>query len=591
MKRLSKALQAMAIACCLIIYATVGAAAAANEASTAGVANAAITADAANVAAADEIVLQIVHMNDVNAYVDAAGDTLGYATIAAFIDKIKERSPYTLVLDSGDTLYGRPIATLTEGDAIVAIMNAIGFTAMTPGNHDFGFGYERLGALAEAAAFPILSANVYREDGQRLLQPYVIEDVAGFKVAIFGLTTPDTTFATLPENVRGLVFRDPIAEAQEQVAALREQADLIIALTHLGDKPTEPEAATSRRLAEAVPGIDVIVDAHDGEPLPEGRLVGNTLIVRSAANGTRIGLVELTLDRDGRILRRAATLLGRGQLAEQGVEPDPQIAALIADRNESLAPLLAETIGTATETLDGELTRIRTSETNLGNFVTDVMRARAGADVAFINSGGLRASIPAGAITVGDVLATAPFRNVIQTLSVPGSVIEAALEHGVRELPRPDGRFLQVSGLTYEIDTSAPAGQRVRNVRIGSRPLDPAATYTLAVNDFLATGGDNFAMLAEYPVVAEFGLLDEALIAAIREQGVVAPRVEGRITFAAASAETEEQPAPRAVYIVKRGDTLWAIARRYGTTWPVLQRVNNIKNADLIFPGQQIVIP
>lgn len=177
--------------------------------------------------------LTIVHTNDTHSRVKE-GDGIGFAKISTIIKDIKSENPNTLVLDAGDTLHGQTFATLTRGESIIRIMNEIGYDAMTPGNHDFNYGYERLLELNELADFPILTANITKEDGGSLLDAYVIIEIAGLRVGIFGLSTPETSYKTHPNNVKGLTFEDPVEAAKEIIEALDDETDIIIALAHLG---------------------------------------------------------------------------------------------------------------------------------------------------------------------------------------------------------------------------------------------------------------------------------------------------------------------------------------------------------------------
>jgi 2',3'-cyclic-nucleotide 2'-phosphodiesterase (5'-nucleotidase family)/LysM repeat protein len=575
--------------------------------------------------------ITIVHVNDVHSRVEQTDTSIGYAKLAAFVKRMKAENPNTLLLDAGDTLHGQTIANLERGGSIVRMMNAVGFDAMATGNHDYNYGYERLLELAGEAKFPMLAANVYKADGTRLLEPYVVLDAGGVKVAVFGLATPETTYKTHPNNVAGLTFADPVEEAEKIVAELEGKADVIIALAHLG--LDEASVDTSRKLAEEVPGIDLIVDGHSHTALPEGLEAGGTLIVQAGEYSKYIGVAELTVGSAG-VKARSARLIPIEETA--GIGPDPDVLAVIEDVKAGQEALLSEIVGKSLVDLDGERGSVRTGETNLGNLITDAMLYETGADVALTNGGGIRASIPAGDITKGQVITVLPFGNYIQTKDITGAVLLQALEHGVSSWPEPLGGFPHVAGLTFKIDPDKPAGERVYDVRVGGKPLDPEAVYTLATNDFLAAGGDQYTMLTDQPVTGDFASLEEAVIRYLQAKGEVAPVIGGRIRVepreaAAPSpggnpdegpspAPDRQQPAPkqpetepkekspaprqpspkqqeqkppsgRRVHIVEKGDTLWAIARKYGTTWQKLAELNQLENPDLIFPGQRILLP
>lgn len=580
----------------------------------------------AAVASADqgETTITIVHVNDVHSRVEQTDANIGYAKLSTFVKRLKAENPNTLLLDAGDTLHGQTIANLERGSSIVRMMNAVGFDVMVTGNHDYNYGYNRLLELAGETSFPVLAANVYHSDGTRLLEPYVVLNTGGVRVAVFGLATPETTYKTHPNNVVGLTFADPVEEAKRIVAELEGKADAIIALVHLG--LDESSVDTSLKLAEEVPGIDLIVDGHSHTALPEGLEAGGTLIVQAGQYSEHIGVVELTVGPSGAKARNAR-LIPAEETAD--IEPDPAVLSVIEEVKTSQENLLSEVVGKSLVDLDGAREHVRTGETNLGNLITDAMLYETGADVALTNGGGIRASIPAGDITKGQVITVLPFGNYIQTKAITGAELLAALELGASSWPEPLGGFPHVAGVTFKIDPDKPAGERVYDVRVGGKPLQLNTVYTLATNDFLAAGGDQYTMFVDKPTTGDFSSLEEAVIRYLQAQGEVAPATEGRIrveprgTAAPAPdakpdeepspapapqqpAPTTQQPAPapqqpapapqqpateQRVYIVKKGDTLWAIARKYGTTWQKLAEINQLKNPDLIFPGQRILLP
>ncbi|MFB9274200.1 5'-nucleotidase C-terminal domain-containing protein [Cohnella cellulosilytica] len=562
---------------------------------------------------AASVKLQIVHFNDVHSRVEESDTSIGYAKIAALIKQLKEANPNTLVLDAGDTFHGQTVANLVKGESIVQILDILGIDAMTTGNHDYNYGYERLTELADQASFPVLAANVYQADGTRLLEPYTIKTVGDVKVAIFGLATPETLFKTHPNNVKGLTFADPVEEGKKMVEELRDKADVIIALTHLGLDESSKE--TSRLVAEQVAGIDLIVDGHSHTVLEQGLKAGDTLIAQTGEYGNNLGVVELTLDDSKKVVDRQARLIARP--AADDVEADEAITEIINKVKEDQLPVLSEVVGSTKVDLQGEREFVRTSETNLGNLIADAMLAESGADVALTNGGGVRASIPAGDITVGQVITVLPFGNYIQTKRVKGSDLLAALELGVGAYPDSLGGFPQIAGMKFTFDESKPQGQRVQSAVVGGKPLDANATYLLATNDFMAAGGDNYTMFKDYPIENDFASLEEAVIKHIRSLGQLNPQKEGRITAASPSPAPQPQPAPEKspeptpvpqpqpqqpqpkpqpsdspeIYVVAAGDNLTKIAKRYGTTWQTLHKLNKLANPNLIFPGQRIVLP
>lgn len=540
--------------------------------------------------------ITILHTNDIHSRVEESKDSIGYAKLSTIIREQKAANPNTLVLDAGDTLHGQTIANLVRGESIVTIMNSIGFDAMAPGNHDFNYGSDRLVELSGKTKFPVISANVKKADGSRLLKPYIIKEVDGVKIGIFGLTTPETAFKTHPNNVKGITFADPVAEAKAVVAELKDKTDVIVALAHLGvDKSS---ADTSIKVAEQVPDIDVIIDGHSHTVMEKGMTVGSVLIAQTGEYSKNIGKVELTLD-GTKLKSKTASLTMKP--ATDSIQADSAVLAIIDEIKKSQDAVLSQVVGSTSVKLVGDREVVRVGESNLGNLITDAMLDETGADVALTNGGGIRASIEAGPITKGQVITVLPFGNYIQTKRVKGADIAAALELGVSGYPEPLGGFPHVGGLSFVLDASLPKGQRVSEVKIKGAPLDLQKEYLLATNDFMAAGGDQYTMFKDYPIVNDFSSLEESVIAYLQKKGAVETKSEGRITVKAVAAPPQSPAAPAApeavpaassnVYIVKSGDSLWKIAKQYRTTWTKLQELNQLRNPNLIFPGQEIVVP
>nr|WP_279326048.1 5'-nucleotidase C-terminal domain-containing protein [Bacillus sp. FJAT-47783] len=473
--------------------------------------------------------INILHTNDSHARVfEGKYDGMGFAKLSTLINQFEEENEHSLLLDAGDTFHGTTFATLEEGSSIVEVMNKIGYDSMAAGNHDFNYGYNRLLELEEMADFPVLSANVIYEDtGELVLDPYTIKTVDGIKFGIFGLSTPETHYKTHPKNVEGLTFTDPVKAAKKMVKELQSKdVDVIIALTHLGTDASSTD--TSLKVAQGAPGIDLIVDGHS-HTVDDIENSG-TLIVSAGEYLKNLGVVELTFDDNNELISREASRITKDEAAN--IEPDPAVEAVIKEIQEAQEELLAEEIGKTNVKLDGEREQVRAGETNLGNLITDAMLEETGADVALMNGGGIRASIDKGVITKGDVITVLPFGNYIQTLEVHGSAIKEALENGVSAYPEVKGAFPHVAGISFAIDVDKPAGERVHSIKINGEPMDMDAIYTLATNDFLAAGGDEYTVLSNYDVTGDYSSLDEAVIKYIKKRGTIEPKVENRIVAA-----------------------------------------------------------
>lgn len=586
--------------------------------------------------------ITILHTNDTHAHVVANDKEMGFAKLAGIIDQYRASNPNTLLLDDGDTVHGTTFATLVNGESIVKVINKLRYDAMVPGNHEFNYGWKHLVELSKEIQFPVLSANIKQTDGTRLFKPYVIKEVDGVKIGIIGLTTPETAYKTNPKNVEGIQFTDPAAEAKAAVDEIRSKVDVVVVLGHLGQDASSKD--TSLKVVKEVPGIDIFIDGHSHTVLEKGLVSDNGTLIASAGEYTKyLGVVDLWVD-GGKVTQKQAKLIDSTQAVD--VQPNAEIAALIASIQKDQEPILKEVVTQTSVDLEGAREKVRASETNLGDLLTDAMRDVSGADVALTNGGGIRASIKTGTVTKGDIITVLPFGNQIVTLKVKGSDIQAALENGTASYPEPSGGFPQVSGISFKIDTSATKGSRVHSILIGGKILDPEATYTLATNDFTAVGGDQYTMFAKYPQAGMFGSLDEALIRYMQKVGSASLQVQadGRIqeakadgktsvpaTQAAPSASTatpapvqekpQSVPTPTAkpapakpapaksqtvkpqqtsdsaqvtnshVYVVKSGDTLYDISRKHGTTWQQLQQLNKLKNPHRIYPGQKLDLP
>ena len=517
--------------------------------------------------AGPEKTIQIIHTNDVHARVtenDSAG--MGYAKLAALAADIAAKSgTEPILVDAGDALHGQTIATLERGESIVNIMNQVGYDVMAPGNHDFNYGSERLLELAQKASFEIISANIKKADGSNFLKAYTILERNGVKIAFFGLTTPETTYKTNPKNVVGLTFSDPVKEAEAMVNELKNQADVIVCVSHLGlDKASE---ITSQLVAEKVRGIDLIIDGHSHTELAEPLKVNDTVIVQTGEYLKNAGTVQIFLDAENNITAIKASLVTKEQAA--GIPADEGVLSAINSYNEAQKTILSEVIAKSDIQFDGERANVRTGPTNLACLITTAMVETTGADMAITNGGGIRASIEPGDITRGDIVTVLPFGNYIVTKKMKGSDILAALEHGLSVYPDANGAFPQVANAEYLFDASKPAGQRVIYVRVKGEKLDLNREYVVATNDFMAAGGDDYPF-AGLPLVNEYQALDEALI-----QYITAHPDELRYT----------------TYTIRPGDALWKIARKTGHFWLELARINKLENPDLIYAGDELLIP
>ena len=423
---------------------------------------------AVSMAADDQVTITIVHTNDTHARVESGNGIIGFAKISTKVNELREANPNLLLIDAGDVFHGQTIATLVRGESIAKIMNVMKYDVTVPGNHDFNYGQERLLELRDMLDFPVLAANIAKEDGTQLLEGYMIKEVAGVKIGIFGLSTPETAYKTHPANVEGLTFEDPIEKAKEMVDLLKDQVDVIICVGHIGED--EGSEFTSKKIIAEVPGIDVFVDGHSHTLKPEGEMVEETLLVQAGAYDEAFGIVNLTLVA-GEVTAKTAELFTVEDAVD--VVEDTAVIAAIADIKAANDLITNVLVGETSVLLEGTRDVVRAGESNLGNLITNAMLYETGAQIALTNGGGIRASIEAGEITVGDVITVLPFGNYIVTLDVLGSDIILALENGLTDYPAAKGAFPHVAGIKFTFDPSKPAMSRVTSVLFEGKEINP----------------------------------------------------------------------------------------------------------------------
>jgi len=463
----------------------------------------------------------ILHFNDFHAqvmpYKVEKNDATPSAGLARLVHLLRaNRTADTLTLFAGDMLLGTEYSTVFKGEAEFSILRGL-VDFMTIGNHEFDYGISVLEGLRDKNMIPMLTANISYRDGRPFTrQKSVIRTINGVKVGIFGLVAETTPDETNPNNVRQLVFAAEETTARSMVQELRRQgAEVIVALTHIGYK-------RDKALAAAVPGIDVIIGAHSHTLLPAGERVGSTLIAQANWGGSHLGKVVLDYDKAARRLRSSeASLIA----SAASVQEDPAALASIETYRRQLDGKLNEVIGTTTIHLDGERSHVRSRETNLGNYIADVLCQAAGAEIALMNGGGIRTSIERGQIRVRDVQKVLPFSNTLQTIELPGSALLKVLERSAADIGG-GGSFLQVSkDMNLVI-----RGKRLVQALYKGQPIQPGRIYRIATIDFLIVGGGGFVEFREgRNIKAAGGLLSEVVIEAIRKATNIMPRSEGRI--------------------------------------------------------------
>jgi 2',3'-cyclic-nucleotide 2'-phosphodiesterase (5'-nucleotidase family) len=469
----------------------------------------------------------ILHVNDFHGRLLPAqpksaldnAPTGGAALLAGRIRQEREKNPGgTVLLSAGDMFQGTPASNLFHGAPVLEIMNSAAFDAMALGNHEFDWGVDVLRELRAGSAFPFLSATIADNAGRILppIAPYVMMERMGIRIAVVGVSTPDTPYTTRRDNVEGLDFLDPAVALPEVLRQVRSKgAAVVVVLSHLGFEE-------DRKLASAVPGIDLIVGGHSHTTVTAPVRVGGTVVAQAGSHGMYLGVVRFEVDPEsGSVSYRDS---GSGLLpvsAAAGAPAEPDVSRIVEGYQARLAGEFRRVVGTA----EVDLVRNGDAESNVGNLLCDAARTATGADVAFMNAHGIRADLPRGEITMEQVYTVLPFENTLVTVELSGKGILSALERSATL----ESGMLQVSGMKMRVDLSRPKGGRVSDALIGGAPLDPKRRYRVALNDFLAAGGDRFDSFREGSGAVPGGNFRDAVLEYLRTRSPVRPRVEGRI--------------------------------------------------------------
>ncbi len=440
------------------------------------------------------------------------------ARIAAESAAARSSGADVLVVDAGDWFQGTPEGMLADGRSFLGALSRVGHAAMCVGNHEFDHGVETLKAHLKAVKLPTVLANLRdRESGERprWVKPWRIFKRAGLKIAVVGLLTPATPEIT-DDSVRAFEFVEPSVALAEVRAELGDSVDLVLPLTHLG-------VGADRDLARAHPDLPLIVGGHSHTYLAEGAREGEVLIVQAGSKASALGRVDLWLDpRNGKCLRSEARLI---DLMEEAAADD--LPRGLARACERLVAKSAAHMDAAVGELGAALLRSRhpLETAPAGNLITDVMRARTGADVALQNRGGIRCDLAAGTVTRRDLFEILPFGNHLVTVTLTGAELLATLRRAVEGQAHSGMEF---SGLVLEVREGA-AGHRVLGARVGGEPLAPEREYRVTMNSFLAGGGDAYLELgSERRRVDERTALRDVMAEAFAEHGTITPPTENR---------------------------------------------------------------
>lgn len=542
-------------------------------------------------AAAERVTITVLQTSDLHAnllpwnYARGEAADWGLARVATRVREIRKGSKHVLLLDGGDTIQGAPAGWLEarrpQGGPhfMAAAMNALGYDAMSVGNHEFNFGLDVLRRAQKDSAFPWLSANTRNVSGGGPAFPeYLVKRLGGVKVGILGLTTPNIPGWEPEPNRPGLKWENPVETAARLVPVLREKerCDVVVVLIHSG---LEADPATGKadetdyenhvvRLAQSVPGVDLILTGHSHRRIPLTRVHG-VPVTQPGRWGEVLARVDLVVERSK---GKARVVEAKGELlpSDSSVATDAEVAAIARPHHERALAYLDEPIATATGPFPAA--RARLEDSALLDLINDTQRAATGAQLSMTSLLPFRYDgWAAGPLTVRQVYALYPYENQLVVVEVDGASLRAVLEHAAtyyetaewkdgrlvltpREGMRPYN-FDVVQGASYRIDPTAPAGKRVRELRFQGREVKDSDLFTLAVNSYRAQGSGGYAPLRGARVVRTYNdEVRELLVERLRSAGAVEPVTDGNWAVApsadwapapAAAAPPPAAPSPR----------------------------------------------
>lgn len=475
-----------------------------------------------------QISVTILHVNDVYQFTPVDGGKRGgLARLLTLRKEVLKQNPNTIFTLGGDTISPSVETRTYKGAQMIDAWNAVGIDYAVFGNHEFDLKTADLLARMKESKFTWLGANVFDTKTNRIFAdtpPFVIKEIGGVKIGFIGFLLPETKqTSSMEEN---LIVKDFCATAKEYVPKMREAgANAVIALTHLSMREDKELAGCA--------AFNLILGGHEHTLLQSS--ANGTPIFKMTADARELGRFNLNFNAASKNLES----IDWEVIPVTDAVADAPEFSVVFDKYKELLQKLAEPVGMTGEVLDALSLSNRTKETNIGNFVADVYRNSAKADVALVNGGSIRADLTynVGILTKRDVLSILPFNNPIVKIEVSGKTLREALENGVSYSAEDNepGRFPQVSGMSFKFDASKPAGGRVSEILIGGRPLDENKTYSLATSDFLVSrGGDGYTMFKEAKILINAATApkdSEVFEAAIRNSpnSTIAPKLEKRI--------------------------------------------------------------
>lgn len=523
--------------------------------------------------------ITILTINDYHGSLAPAGSDVGAAKLVDAIKTEKAKNPEgTIIVSAGDNYQGSAMSNMLFGEPVSEVFKEMGLELSAVGNHEFDWGIDKITKWAEDGELTFVVTNIYDIRTNELVdwaEPFVIIEKMGIKVGFIGLATPETTYKTLKANVVNYEFRDPMEVITEWVPKVKDAgADIIIALTHLGSfQDKEGNITGEAATISEVDGVDAVISGHTHQRV--SGLVNGKPLVQAYKNGRSIGKITFVFDENNKLVS-AEPFLDNIYKRPDTLKDDANTLAIYMKYEEELGPVLGKVLGKTTVDLDHDR---YAGPSLLGEWACDIMRDKAGVQIAMTNGGGLRTNIPAGEITAGILYEVMPFDNTLYTMKLSGADVKSNIEHGIMN---EDIGWIQISGVKVTYNPDAEAGNRITSMVLeDGTVVEMDKYYTVVTNDFMFTGGDKYNFENSKDGLDTFIPIRDALMDAVEKAGVISPKKQNWLS--------EEKVST--LYVVEAGDSLWKIAQKFGTTMEKIIAGNELADPRLIRPGQELIIP
>ena len=455
----------------------------------------------------------------------------GLAQQATYVKKIREearlRGDYVIVLSGGDINTGAPESNLFKAKPDIEAMNEIGYEAMVLGNHEFDITPEMLKEQQKMAKFEFIAANIKNADGTDAFKPYITKTFGDKKIAIIGLTTPDTPSMSAKINRPGLVWENPFIAQKKLVEELKESHDMVIALSHMGYYANETHGVAfpgDETMAKKMPELDVIIGGHTHSQLEKPVQIGNTSIVQAKSEGQFMGRIEIDLS------------LPKPKMTDYELVPiknmvqDPDVLKITNKYMQAAKAQLEKKIGQTLAEFKGGRATLESVDSPLGNFVSQAHKDATGADFSFTNGRGLRAGLPKGNISLRELLSVSPFGNKVTTAELNGAEVWKTVEIIHKNYISTPGENIYFSENFHIVMED----KKIKAITLNGRPIPNTATgkYKIATGDFLTEIVPEFKFIKEHPSYKNTGILEvESMESYFKAHPVITPKAYNHKTL------------------------------------------------------------